>query len=355
MRFDTAITAVDAHAAGLPGRVITGGILDVPGETMFEKAVYLEKHRDDIRQLMLREPRGYPASCCNVILPSSNPAADAGYVIMEHNEYPAMSGTNTICVATVLIETGMVEVVEPVTRFTLEAPAGLIEIRARVEGGKARSITFRNVPAFAVHLDVPLEVPDLGTIRVDIAWGGMFYVIADSEQFGVQLTPDRGREIVQIAERLRLAASEQYPVEHPDNPEIRGVTISQLSSPPAAAEHDRRNVVTMPTGEPRWDQPETFVGGIDRSPCGTGTCAKMATMFERGELALNEDFAHEGILDTVFTGRLVEETVVGPYTAVVPEITGQAWITGFAQYVLDPTDPFPTGYKVSDIWGGSAR
>ena len=290
MRFDRAITAVDVHAAGLPGRVITSGILDVPGSTMFEKATYLRTQRDDIRQLMLREPRGYPASCCNVILPTSNPAADAGYVIMEHNEYPAMSGTNTICVATVLIETGMVEVTEPVTEFTLEAPAGLIEIRARVEAGKALSITFRNVPAFATHLDVPLEVPELGTITVDIAWGGMFFVIADSDQFGLRLVPNEGREIIGIAERLRLAASEQYPVGHPDNAEIAGVTISQLSGPPADTAHDRRNVVTMPTGQPHWDRPSSFVGAIDRSPCGTGTCARMATMHARGELSVGQDF-----------------------------------------------------------------
>jgi proline racemase len=263
-----------------------------------------------------------------------------------------MSGTNTICVATVMIETGMVEVTEPVTRFTLEAPAGLIEISARVKDGKALSITFRNVPAFVVHLGVPLEVPDLGTVDVDIAWGGMFFVIADSEQFGLRVTPEEGREIVRIAERLRLAASEQYPVEHPDNSAIRGVTIAQISAPAAAPGHDRRNAVTMPTGKPSWDRPDSFIGGIDRSPCGTGTCAKMATSYARGELALNKEFQHEGILDTVFTGRLVEETSVGPYAAVVPELTGQGWITGFAQYVVDPTDPFPSGFTVSDIWGG---
>lgn len=350
MRFDRALTAVDVHAAGLPGRVITGGVLDVPGATMFEKAQYIEAERDDIRQLMQREPRGYPASCCNIVLPATDPAAAAGYVIMEHNEYPAMSGTNTICVATALIETGMVEVTEPVTEFTLEAPAGLIDIRARVENGKALSITFRNVPAFAVHLGVPLDVPELGTVEVDIAWGGMFFVIADIDQFGVEIEPGAGGEIVGIAERLRLAASEQYPVEHPDNPEIVGPTISQLSAPPADPAHDRRNVVTMPTGRPSWDRPGSFTGAIDRSPCGTGTCARMATMHARGELPLGRDFEHEGILGTVFTGRLLEETTVGAHSAVIPEITGQGWITGFAQYVLDPSDPFPTGYTIADIW-----
>jgi proline racemase len=355
MRFEKLLTAVDVHAAGMPGRVITGGVLDVPGETMFEKARHLEEHRDDLRQLMLREPRGYPALCCNVILPPTRPEADAGYVIMEHVEYPAMSGSNTICVATVLIETGMVEVTEPITRFTLEAPLGLIEITARVEDGKATEVTFRNQPAYAAHLDVPLEVSSLGTVSVDIAWGGMFYVIAEAAQFGLRLTPDEARDIVRIGESLRVASSEQYPVVHPENPAIAGVTISQLSGPPHGPEADRRNAVTMSTGQPSWDRPHSFIGSIDRSPCGTGTCAKMATLHARGELPLGEDFRHESVLGTRFVGRLIEETSIGDHAAVVPTLTGQAWITGFAQYVLDPTDPFPTGYTVPDIWSDSAQ
>jgi proline racemase len=209
MRIGRMIQAVDAHADGLPGRVITGGVGDVPGQTMLDKARYLEQHHDDLRQLMLREPRGYPGSCCNLVLPATSPAADYGYVIMEHVEYPAMSGTNTICVATVLIETGMVTVTEPVTTFTLEAPAGLIEIRATVERGKATSVTFRNVPAFAAHLDVPVEIPGVGTVTADIAWGGMFYAIADASQFGLELTPGEGRDIVRLGNMLTLAASEQ--------------------------------------------------------------------------------------------------------------------------------------------------
>ena len=209
MRFDRRITAVDIHADGMPGRVITGGVPDVPGSTMLEKARYLEAHGDDLRKIMLNEPRGYPASCCNLILPSSNPAADHGYVIMEHVEYPAMSGSNTICVATVLIETGMVEVTEPVTRFTLEAPAGLIDITATVKDGKATSITFRNVPAFVAHLGVPVEIPSVGTVTIDIAWGGMFYAITDASAFGLELTPDEGSDIVRLGSMLTLAASEQ--------------------------------------------------------------------------------------------------------------------------------------------------
>jgi proline racemase len=352
MRLDRMIQAVDAHADGMPGRVITGGVGDVPGQTMLDKARYLHEHRDDLRRLMLREPRGYPASCCNLVLPSASPAADYGYVIMEHVEYPAMSGTNTICVATVLIETGMVEVTEPVTTFTLEAPAGLIEIRATVEHGKATSVTFRNVPAFAAHLDVPLEIPGVATVAADIAWGGMFYAIADASQFGLRLTPDEGRDIVRFGAMLTLAASEQYPVRHPVDPSLAGVTISQLSGPPSSPGNHRRNAVTMSTGQSSWDRAASFTGCIDRSPCGTGTCARMATMHARGELGIGAEFRHESVIGTVFTGRLVETVRLGEVTAVVPEITGHGWITGLASYVVDPTDPFPDGFTVGDIWAG---
>lgn len=351
MRLAKMITAVDIHADGLPGRVITGGVGAVPGATMLDKARYLERHADHVRKLMLREPRGYPGSCCNLILPSNNPAADFGYVIMEHFEYPAMSGSNTICVATVLVELGMVEVSEPVTTFTLEAPAGLIEVRATVENGKATSITFRNVPAFAAHLDVPVEIPGVGTVRADIAWGGMFYTIADASQFGLRLSPDEGRDIVKYGEMLRLATSEQYPVHHPLDPSLAGVTISQLSAPAHSQANHRRNAVTMPTGQSRWDNPNSFLGCIDRSACGTGTSARLATMFARGQIAIGEDFRHESVTGTVFTGRILETVKLGDVDAIVPQITGHGWITGFANYVLDPTDPFPTGFTVGDIWG----
>ncbi len=344
------ITAVDAHAAGEPGRVITGGVLDVPGQTMFDKMTYLRTHADDLRLRMLREPRGYPALCCNLVLPSQHPEADAGFVIMEQMEYPAMSGSNTICTVTVLIETGMVPVTEPVTRLKLETPAGLIAVEAQVRAGKCRGVTFRNVPAFATHLDAPVEVPGLGTVTVDVAWGGMFYVIAEAAPLGLSLAPDEARDIVSAAERIKAAAREQLPVTHPENPAISGVTIAQLSGPPAAPGAHRRNAVVVSTGKLDWARPGTWTGVLDRSPCGTGTCAKMAAMHARGELGLGQDFVHEGILGTTFTGRLVEQTRVGPYPAVVPEITGQAWITGFAQYVLDPDDPFPSGFTVGDLW-----
>ena len=350
MKLGRMIQAVDAHACGEPGRVIVGGVLDVPGASMFEKMRHLETQADGLRRLMLREPRGYPAANCNLILPPTHPEADAGYVIMEHVEYPGMSGTNTICVTTVLLETGMLPMQEPVTNLTLEAPAGLIRVRAECAGGKVRRVTFQNVPAFAVYLDTPVEVPQLGTVRVDVAYGGMFYVIAEAAQFGLQLVPDEGRDITRISEMIKAATQEQLPCAHPEQPGFAGVTIAQLSGPPQQPGAHAKNAVTVSTGTLDWQRPATWTGAIDRSPCGTGTCAKMATLYAKGQLGLHQDFHHEGILGTVFTGRLIEETTVGQYRAVVPTISGQAWITGFASYVVDPSDPFPEGYTVGDIW-----
>jgi proline racemase len=348
------LTAVDAHACGEPGRVIVGGVLDVPGNSMFEKKVYLEHHADDLRRLMLREPRGYPALCCNLVLPPTHPDADAGFVIMEQVEYPPMSGSNIICVATVLIETGMVSVREPITELVLEAPAGLVPVRAEVSSGKVTSVTFENVPAFAVHLDAPIDVPELGTVTVDVAYGGMFYVIAEAEQFGLRLVPHEGARIARIGEMIKAAAREQLPAVHPENPAISGVTISQISGPAEDRHSACRNAVVVSTGTLDWDRPETWTGVLDRSPCGTGTCAKMAVLHAKGQLELNRDFVHEGVLGTTFTGRLVRETEVGGRRAVVPVLQGRAWITGFAQYVVDAEDPFPDGFTVSDIWSGNA-
>jgi len=354
MRLARVISAVDAHAGGEPGRVIVGGVLDVPGATMFEKMRFLATERDGLRRLMLREPRGYPGLCCNLLLPPTDPAADAGFVIMEQTEYPPMSGSNTICVATVLIETGMVPAREPVTELTLEAPAGLVRVRATVQDGKVTGVTFRNVPAFVFHLDAPIEVPGLGTVRVDVAYGGMIYAIVEAADVGLRLTPDEGRDIVRLGEQIKAATRAQLPVTHPDNPLIVGPTIAQFSAPPTRSDAARKNAVVIATGASDPARPETWTGVLDRSACGTGSCAKMATLHARGQLGLGQDFVHEGILGTVFTGRLVAETRIGPYAAVVPEITGQAWITGFAQYALDPSDPFPEGYTVGDIWGAAA-
>ena len=351
MNYIKRVKAVDLHACGEPGRVIVEGVPDVPGTSMFEKMRYMETHLDDVRKRMLREPRGYPASNCNVILPPTRSEADAGFVIMEQVEYPPMSGTNTICVATALIETGMVQVEEPVTRLSLEAPGGMIAVEAEVSEGKVEKVTFENVPCFAVYLDEEIRVPEIGALRVDVAYGGMFYVIADASDVGLELTAEHGGDIARVGEMIKIAANEQLPVSHPENPDIDGITISQLSGFSKDVEGRVKNAVVVSTGLFDWKKPSTWTGALDRSPCGTGTCAKMAVMHAKGNLALGEEFPHEGPLGTVFTGRLLRETKVGEYRAVVPSLSGTAWITGFAEYVLDEQDPFPEGFTLGDIWG----
>lgn len=347
------LMAVDLHAAGEPGRVILGGIPDVPGESMFEKRSYFEQHLDGLRKLMLREPRGYPALCCNVVLPPTDRRAAAGFVVMEQTEYPPMSGSNIICTATALLETGMIPAIEPITEFMLEAPAGLVTITAAVDGGRVKSITFANVPAFAIHLDAQVEVPQLGTVKLDVAYGGMIYAIVEAKQLGLGITPDEGRDLVRMGEMIKAATREQLPVAHPDNPAISGVSILQFSGPATRPGVSMRNTVVISSGRFDWSRPETWTGILDRSPCGTGTCARMAVLFARKQLSLNEDFVHEGILGTTFTGRLVGTTTVGPYAAVVPTVTGSAYIYAFANYVVDPADPFPEGFTVGDIWSAS--
>lgn len=351
MRVEREIEAVDLHAAGEHARVIVGGVPDVPGDSMFAKMQYLERHSDGLRKLMLREPRGYPAANCNLVLPPTVPEADAGFVIMEQTEYPPMSGHNTICTVTALIETGMVPSREPVTELTLETPAGLLSVEARVEDGKVTAVTLENVPAFPVHLGATVEIPTLGEVEVDVAWGGMIFAIADARPLGVSIRPGNGRALARLGAMVKQAAREQLDAVHPENPEIRQVSISMLTEPFDRDAGEAKGAVTLATGDLDWNRPETWTGALDRSPCGTGTSARMAVLHARGELAIGETFRHYGPLGTVFTGRLIGETTVGGVPAVIPTITGTAWITGKAQYMLDPTDPFPEGYTIGDIWG----
>lgn len=349
MTFKRMIQAIDTHA-GTPMRVITGGVPHIPGHSVHDKMKWLEQNDDQLRLLMLREPRGYPAHCCNIIVPPSHPEADAGFIIMEQVEYPVMSGGNTISVVTVLLEMGMLPMKEPVTELVLEAPAGLIRVTAACQGGKVKSVTFQNVPAFAAHLDAVIDVPHLGPVTVDVGWGGMFYVIADVRQFkGLELIPEHGAEIVRVSSLIKQAAHEQLPVAHPEYPGI-GITVSQLSGPTDDPKADLRNAVTMSSGMFSWDDATTWTGAIDRCSCGTGTCAKMAVLHAKGELALNTDFRHQSILGNVYTGRLVEEVTLHGRAAVVPTISGTSWIFGINTLVLDHDDPFTHGFTVGDIW-----
>lgn len=239
---------------------------------------------------------------------------------------------------------------EPVTELTLEAPAGLIRVKASCKDGKVTRVEFRNVPAFAVHLDAKVEVAGLGTVTVDVAWGGMFFVLAEAETLGVALDADNGGEIVRVSEAIRHATVEQLPVVHPENPAITGPTITNLWGKPVAEGTDGRGAITISTGPFDPNRPQDASGILDRSPCGTGTCAKMAVLHARGQLKIGQDYVNAGPLGTTFTGRIIEETTVGPYPAIIPTLSGQGWIYGLSSYTLDPTDPFPRGYTVGDMW-----
>mgnify|MGYP001025315361 FL=1 len=349
MSFKRTFTAVETHS-GEPMRVVTSGVPNIPGDSVYEQMKWMEKNDDQVRKLLLREPRGYPPMCCNLLVPPKHPEAKAGYIIMEQVEYPVMSGGNTISVATVLLETGMIPMQEPVTEFMLEAPAGLIGIRAECHNGKVTGVTFKNVPSFAVYLDKEIDVPHLGKVTVDVAWGGMFYVIADVRQFkGLELIPEHGGEIARVTSLILGAAQEQLPVAHPDYPGI-GITNVELSGPTDNPNADWKNSVRVGSGFVDLDNPATWKAALDRCPCGTGTCAKMAVLHAKGQLPLHQKFRHEGILGIIYTGELVEETKIGEYDAVVPEVTGQSWIYGYNTFVLDPTDPLTEGFTVNDIW-----
>jgi proline racemase len=321
------------------------------GNSVFEKMQYMQAHHDDLRLKMLREPRGYPVLCCNALVEPCHPEADAGFIIMEQTEYAPMSGSNTICVVTALLETGILPMVAPVTELTLEAPAGLVRVKADCVDGKVTKVAFRNVPAFAVHLDAEVEIPHFGKAVVDVAWGGMFYAIADAAQFGIELGPQNERDQVRFAEMIRQAAVEQLPVVHPENAAIMGPTIGQLTGPARRDDADGASAVSVSTGTLDWDQPQMAPGVFDRSPCGTGTSAKMAVLHAKGLLNVGDRYVNQGPIGTLFEGRVLEETAVGPYKAIVPEITGQGWIYGLSQWCVDPSDPYQDGFRVGDIWG----
>jgi proline racemase len=339
MRAQRILTVVGCHAGGEIGNVVVGGVLPPPGDTVFEQMQALARD-DSLRRLLLREPRGSVAVHANLIVPSKREDCAAGYIIMEPTEYPAMSGSNTICVATVLLETGMVEMLEPETTVRLEAPAGVVEVTAHCSNGKCESVEFTNVPCFADRLDAQLEVDGLGTLTVDVAFGGMWYAIANAHALGFKLEPSEARELSLVGERIRLAAREQLPCEHPENPEIAGVSIVEIAEPWQGVGAVTKNAVVVAPGR------------LDRSATGTGLSARMAALHARGELHVGDAMTHASVIGSTFDGRIVSETVVGDRPAIVPAIRGSAWITGITQVLVDPTDPFPEGYLLSDTWPG---
>ncbi|WP_181789210.1 proline racemase family protein [Streptomyces phytophilus] len=334
MRASRYFTAVDSHTEGMPTRVITGGVGVVPGATMAERREYFAENMDDIRQLLVNEPRGHAAMSGAILQPPTRSDADYGVLYIEVSGLLPMCGHGTIGVASVLVETGMVPVTEPVTEVRLDTPAGLVIARVAVSGGRAESVTFRNVPSFALELDAAVEVPGLGRVTYDMAFGGNFYAILPIESLGIPFAKAEKERMLGAGLAIMDAVNEQNRPVHPADPGIAGCKHVQLTAPPAGGSADARNAMVI---HPGW---------FDRSPCGTGTSARMAQLYARGELALGADFVNESLLGTLFTGRLEAETEVGDLLAQVPTVTGRAWITGMGQYLLDPEDPFPAGFTL---------
>ncbi|KAJ5733350.1 proline racemase [Penicillium malachiteum] len=304
---------------------------------MYEKLVHFRDKADNIRQLLLNEPRGRSSMNVNLVLPPCDPKADAGFLIMESNEYPPMSGGNIICTSTVLLETGMVTMTEPVMKLLLDTAAGLLGVTADVK----TAVAFDNVPAFVFALDNKVDVPGLGTVSVDVSWGGMIYGLVDASSIGLKLNSSNGSQLVEVGERIMIAINKSYNFVHPENPDIKGVTILEFTGPLQRSQDGEIEALETVIISP---------GRLDRCPCGTGSCARMAVLHARGQLAVREKFSHCSIIGTQFECHIRGVTKVGGYDAVLPTVKGRAWLTGFKQMILDPSDPFPLGFRVGDQW-----
>ncbi len=344
MRSTRTIHVVSCHAEGEVGDVIVGGVRPPPGDTIWEQRSFIAKD-GSLRAFVLNEPRGGVFRHVNLLVPPVHPEADAAFIIMEPEDTPPMSGSNAICVSTVLLDTGIVPMREPVTEMVLEAPGGLVHVTAECRGGKAERIRVRNVPCFADKLDVALEVAGVGTLRVDTAYGGDSFVVVDAAALGFAIVEDEAAEIARIGMAITEAANAQIGFSHPDNPDWSHISFCAFKGPLTATETGwtGRSAVAIRPGK------------VDRSPTGTAVSARLALMAARGEIAAGRDFEAVSIIGSRFTGRIVGEAEVGGRPAIVPEIAGRGWVTGTHQHLLDPDDPFPAGYRLSDTWGVAAR
>ncbi|MFN3937934.1 MAG: trans-3-hydroxy-L-proline dehydratase [Gemmobacter sp.] len=342
MRSRLAIHVVDCHAEGEVGDVIVGGVAPPPGATLWEQARWI--HTDGtLRNLVLNEPRGGVFRHANLLVPPKDPRAQMGFIIMEPAHTPPMSGSNSICVATVLLDTGILPIREPETHLVLEAPGGLIHVRAECAGGKARRIFVRNVPSFAARLGARLEVEGLGTLTVDTAYGGDSFVVVDAARLGFEVAAHEARDLADLGARLTRAATGQLGFEHPENPDWRHISFCLFATPPVAgpAGPEVRHAVVVEPGK------------VDRSPTGTAVSAQLALMHRRGTIAPGAVLTAHSVIGSQFQGRIVGAAQVGGHPAVVPEISGRAWITGTRQLLLDPEDPWQQGYRVNDTWPGA--
>jgi len=332
MRFARVIFTIDTHTEGEPTRTVIGGIPNIPGDTIAAKMQYLKENADSLRTMLMYEPRGNEVMSGAILTPPCDPQADMGVIYIEVGGYLPMCGHDTIGCCTAMVEGGIVPVHEPVTKITLDTPAGLVVATVAVEDLVAKSVTFRNIPAFLYKADVTVDVPSYGRVTMDIAYGGNFYALVEAEKMGLVISPERAGELIRAGIAVRDAVNAQLDVRHPEKPFIAGVTHIEFFGPPTHPQAQAKNAVIIPPGS------------IDRSPCGTGTSAKVATLYTKGRLKLGEEFVHESIIGTTFMARVVETTTVGDLPAVIPEITGRAYVTGLHQFVVDPDDPLKQGF-----------
>lgn len=339
MRSTKTIHVVSCHAEGEVGDVIVGGVAPPPGDSLWEQRNWIAKDQT-LRNFVLNEPRGGVFRHVNLLVPPKHPDAQMGWIIMEPEDTPPMSGSNSICVATVLLDSGIIPMVEPVTEMVLEAPGGLIQVFADCRNGKAQSITVRNVPSFAGEIGVNLDMPSIGEIVVDTAYGGDSFIVVDAKALGFELKTSEAGQLAELGVRITNAANEQLQFHHPENPEWDHFSFC-LFAGPLERQGDHLSATAAVSIKP---------GKVDRSPTGTAVSARMALLHAKGEMKVGDTFTAHSIIGSVFHGRIADTTVVGDRSAIVPEITGRAWVTGTHQHMLDPEDPWPEGYRLSDTW-----
>ncbi len=340
MRSSKIVHVVSAHAEGEVGDVIVGGVAPPPGNTIWEQSRWIARD-ETLRNFVLNEPRGGVFRHVNLLVPPKHPEADAAFIIMEPADTPPMSGSNSICVATVLLDAGIVPMTEPVTEMLLEAPGGLVRVRADCRDGKAERIHVQNLPSFAARLDAALEVEGLGTLTVDTAYGGDSFVFVDAQALGFALTQDEAHDIARLGVRITAAANEALGFHHPDNPDWRHISFCLFAGPLAREGNELRAGAAVAIRP----------GKVDRSPTGTALCARMAVMAARGQMTRQDRFTAVSVIGSEFSGRIVGVTEVGGRPAILPELSGRGWVTGIHQHMLDPADPWPEGYRLSDTWG----
>lgn len=340
MRASRTVHVISAHAEGEVGDVIVGGVLPPPGETLWDQSRWIAQDAS-LRNFMLNEPRGGVFRHVNLLVPPKHPEADAAFIIMEPEDTPPMSGSNSICVATVLLDGGIIPMQEPRTHLVLEAPGGLVRVRADCRDGKAERIHVQNLPSFAAALDLTLEVEGIGTLAVDTAYGGDSFVMVDATALGFALTQSEAHDIVTLGVRITNAANEQLGFTHPENPDWRHISFCLFAGPL------EQGAQGLETSAAVAIQP----GKVDRSPTGTALSARMAVLHARGQMQIGGRLTARSVIGSTFSGTILGETRVGNRPAILPEISGRGWITGIHQHMLDPSDPWPEGYRLSDTWG----